>query len=153
MPAQAETQLILACPSCSKKNRVAQQRLADQPKCGACKASLVASQPIDLTLNTYQAYMTSDLPVVVDFWAPWCMPCQQFAPFYAQVAPKFAGRAVFGKINTQNENVLGDRYAIRSIPTIAVFYKDQEIARQAGVMSPPQLEQWVEGVLKNLPTG
>lgn len=142
--------IILACPACSKKNRLTKERLADAPKCGACKAQLVAKQPIDLTISNYNAHFTSDMPLVVDFWAPWCGPCLQFAPFYEQVAPKFAGRAVFSKINTQNENVLGDRFAIRSIPTIAVFYKNQEIARQAGVMSPAQLEQWVEGVLQQL---
>lgn len=144
------TKLIVTCPSCSQKNRLAQERLADQPKCGQCKANLIPEQPIDLTLNNYQAHMSSDLPLVVDFWAPWCMPCQHFAPIYAQVAPKFAGRAVFGKINTQNENVLGDRYSIRSIPTIAVFHRGEEITRKAGALPPQELEKWLEQVLPKL---
>lgn len=142
--------MILACPQCHKKNRIAAERISEQPKCGQCKEALVTGTPLELTIENYKAHMSSDMPVVVDFWAPWCGPCQQFGPFYEQVAPQFAERARFAKINTQNENVLGQRYNIRSIPTIAVFHRDQEVARQAGVMSPQQLHQWVEQVLQGL---
>lgn len=139
--------LIIACPHCHTKNKLPAAKLKEQATCGRCKEPLHAGKPIELGLNNYQAHMTSDLPIVVDFWAPWCGPCLQFAPLYEQVASQWEPGVQFTKINTQNETVLGQRYNIRSIPTIAVFYKEQELARQAGVIPPSQLTQWLQQVL------
>lgn len=139
--------VVVACPACGQRNKFLQEKLSAHPHCGACKEALITGIPFDLTLNNLKAHMSSDLPVVVDFWAPWCGPCKQFAPIFEMVAAPFAERARFVKANTQNETVLGQRYNIRSIPTIAIFHHEQELARVSGAMSPQQLHKWLEEVL------
>jgi thioredoxin 2 len=134
----------LVCPHCFAVNRVPDDKLGSQPKCGKCNAPVLAPAPVDLTQANFTRYIQhNELPVVVDFWAPWCGPCKQFAPVFAQLAPEFATRVRFAKVNTEAEQFLAQQYQIRSIPTLALFQKGIELDRVSGAMNGPQLKAWL----------
>ena len=136
--------LIVVCPHCQAPNRVARQRLAEQPRCGSCKEALFSGEPVTLTQATFERHIgRSDLPLVVDFWAPWCGPCMTMAPAFAQVARELEPSFRLGKVNTEDEQALAARFNIRSIPTIALFRGGREIARQAGAMNAGAITQWI----------
>jgi len=133
-----------ACPRCHRRVRVPAARLADDPHCPACKISLFPGVPVELDDDGFDAYVgNSGLPVLVDFWAPWCGPCQSFAPVIAQAAAELSESVLVAKVNTDAAQALAGRFAIRSIPTVALFRGGREIARQSGAMSPAQLRQWL----------
>ncbi len=137
----------LQCPHCHKTNRIPDERLADEPVCGACgKAIFGGVHALDAT--GLQAVLSqSAVPVIIDFWAPWCGPCVGFAPTYAAAAQKFGGKVIFVKIDTEANQALGAKYNIRSIPTLAVFKGNLELGRVSGALPPKQLEEMIQQVL------
>lgn len=138
----------VACPHCHKLNRVAKERLAEHPKCGSCKEALFIGAAIDLGVaNFNQHAVKSDLPVLVDFWAPWCGPCKVMGPQFEQAATLLEPRCRLVKVNTQIETTIGQQYQIRSIPTMVLLHRGQEIARQSGAMSSADIVRWAESML------
>ncbi len=139
----------VACPGCDGLTRVPAGRLGDKPLCPRCKAQLFAGKPVTLNSSNFDVHVgRSDLPVVVDFWAPWCGPCMMMAPAYEQAAAKLEPRVRLAKLNTEEAQQLAGKYAIRSIPTVALFDHGREVTRQSGAMQLPQLVQWIEGHIK-----
>jgi thioredoxin 2 len=139
--------LIIVCPHCHAANRVSRERLTDGGTCGKCKGSLFAGEPLELDQTSFDTHAgRSDLPLVVDFWAPWCGPCRSMAPAFAQVAQALEPNYRLAKVNTEVEQNLATRFGIRSIPTIAVFKNGREIARQAGAMDAATLTRWIRSV-------
>jgi thioredoxin 2 len=139
--------VVVACGSCGQKNRFAYGRLGETVRCGKCKAILPApSAPIEVDSAAHfdQLIASSSLPVVVDFWAPWCGPCRMVAPELQKVATRQAGKYLVVKVNTDVLADLGERFGIRSIPTMAVFAGGREVARTAGARPAADIEAFVE---------
>lgn len=136
--------LQVVCPHCNAVNRLPAVRLGEGGQCGKCHQALFTAKPIELTSATIESHIArSDIPLVVDFWAPWCGPCRMMAPVFAQAAAGLEPQVRFAKVNTEEQPVLADRYAIRSIPTLALFKGGREVARQSGALDLARLTQWV----------
>lgn len=139
------TSKIVICPHCHAPNRVPDERLADGGSCGKCKSPLFTGQPVELDATSFDQHVgRSDIPVVVDFWAPWCGPCKMMAPQFEQAARMLEPRVRLAKVDTEAEQQLGAQFGIRSIPTLALFSGGREIARQPGAMGAQEIVHWVE---------
>lgn len=137
--------LHVVCPHCHTTNRVMRERLASAPRCGGCKESLLPAYPLELNSAGFERHVASeDLPLVVDFWAPWCAPCRAMAPAFEQAARQLEPGVRCAKLNTEDEQALAARFGIRSIPTLAIFKGGREIARQSGAMDAASLVRWVK---------
>jgi thioredoxin 2 len=135
--------LHLVCPHCATINRIPSLRLTEAPKCGQCHALLFTGRPIELGSANFRRFIErNDVPVVVDFWAPWCGPCQMMGPEYAAAATELEPKVRLAKLNTDAEPGLAGEYAIRGIPTLICFKEGKEITRQSGAMNRSQIVRW-----------
>lgn len=135
----------IVCPHCHRTNKVPADRDPGTASCGACKQPLFSGQPLVLGAENFEKHLQhSDIPLLVDFWAPWCGPCKMFAPVFEQAAKQLEPRFRLVKVDTEQENALAARYNIRSIPTLALFAGGHEIKRQAGAMNLDQLVNWLQ---------
>jgi len=143
--------LHLVCPHCEKINQLPSTRLGEAPKCGHCHQSLFTGHPIELTTAAFRRQVEhSDVPILVDFWAAWCGPCQMMAPQYAAAAAELEPGMRLAKVNTDVETTLAGEFHIRSIPTLALFKGGREIARQSGAMGKADIVRWVRSLSDQL---
>ncbi len=134
----------IVCPHCHTTNRVPHERTTSGPRCGKCHHALFDGHPVDLDETGFERHIASnDLPVVVDFWAPWCAPCRSMAPEFERAATLLEPRVRLVKVNTEAAQKLAHRFNIRSIPTMALFRGGREIARQSGAMGATAIANWV----------
>lgn len=138
----------IVCPHCHAVNRIPGERPMAQAKCGKCKDKLFSGAPAELTDRTFRkAISKSDIPVVVDFWAPWCGPCKMMGPEFAKAAGDMEPKVRFAKLNTQDNQQIAVQYRIQSIPNLALFKGGQLAAQQPGAMSADQIKAWIEAHL------
>ena len=134
----------VVCPHCLKVNRIPKKESYAKANCGGCKKSLLDAQPISVNAHKLGTFIAnSELPVVVDFWAPWCGPCLQMAPAFKEAALALPLKAQLIKVNTEEEQTLGAQYGIQSIPTLILFKNGKEVDRLSGALSASRLQSWI----------
>ncbi|WP_018914219.1 thioredoxin TrxC [Thiomonas sp. FB-6] len=133
----------VVCPHCSAINRVPEERLQQHPQCGSCHQALFGPEPLALGDADFERFVArSELPLLVDFWAPWCGPCRTMAPQFEQAAQLLQGRAVLAKVNSDDNPQASVRHRIRSIPTLLLFRNGQEVRRHSGAMPAREIVRW-----------
>ena len=140
--------LHIVCPHCHKTNRVQAAQLGSAPDCGSCHQPLFTGEPVQLDADSFARQVgRNQIPVVVDFWAPWCGPCRMMAPGYAQAARQMEPAVRFAKLDTEAFPHVAAPFNVRSIPTMIVFKGGQEVARVSGAMPPGEIMRWVQSVV------
>jgi thioredoxin 2 len=133
----------VACPACLAANRVPKARLGEDPKCGKCGAALLDGAPVELREDQFEAFVQrTELPVLADFWAPWCGPCRAMAPHFERAAAELKDRVRLVKVNTEEAPGLAQRYGIRAIPTLVLFKGGVEAKRMSGALDAGALARW-----------
>lgn len=146
--ASATDSILVACPKCHSVVRTPSARMGEHPKCPKCKAQLLDGNVITLDDASFVTHTSKgSLPVLVDFWAPWCGPCKMMAPVLEQTAQRRATTLQVGKVNTDVQQELAGRFAIRSIPTLILFQGGRAIARQSGAVDGTALSRWLDANL------
>ena len=143
--------LHIICPSCHAKKRVPKSKLSDRPNCGGCQNPLFSGQPLAIEQDLFDKYLHgNDIPLLVDFWAPWCGPCKAFAPQFEAAAKSLEHKVRLLKVNTENAQQIATRFSIQSIPSLVIFKGGKEITRVAGAMGAQELVRWVNSKIHSI---